>query len=696
MQCLIIFDHLNDVVYVKGNAKFDVYIRKQCIKDGLLREEDAFSWPGTMEYHNALMQFFSPIIASQRIMIGQFNSPYTGITCEDGTLMTFCQYLGYILVAIAEEKHVNESFLQRKLRTFCRLATFLCGPSFEILKTVPGESNDKHRLLGKLIDTWDFLYHHELPFLLEAQERLLTNADLNSLWVKLLQDVLEKVRGGIHNVSACHAFILIKTKLLALYSRNVGVISEGDILLLAVLASAYYPDLLPPSLRMESPSASESHHGSVHSSDSDQYFSPCSSPARTSTSADQFSFPSTDLYKDISSISIEEGTCDPAISQDNPIAQSEVAEGYVDITADFNCDLVFLLSSVSAMAPFLVHTIHITTGVALIIICMVNKHALSGSLASGIELLHDIQSQSCSLSAKAVIESLESNIRSITETVRKMKPLMHENSQFIKRLHSTWESAKKSGFCEFLRSKDAKHLPARLDRAVMELSSCLKEGFNKFCISWYQKDNEVNGSLIDSQAIVRFTLADYIDYLQVKAQRNISMATYYADFPGMVHFIFVDRIANQITVPSMDLGDGDTKDSSEKYQSVVWQKLYEMVHKAWSHLRMGHTSVVWRDDCFHYSYFIWFEDPMGNPHKPEQSCVSLEGFPLPGIICGNFFRQFTQACFPSHLDFIRCYELFCIHLTTVPPSLVNQQARRLTASIWEVSGAAQSPLDLLL
>lgn len=39
MQCIIIFDHLNDIVFVNGNAKFDTFIKKRCIKEGLLREE---------------------------------------------------------------------------------------------------------------------------------------------------------------------------------------------------------------------------------------------------------------------------------------------------------------------------------------------------------------------------------------------------------------------------------------------------------------------------------------------------------------------------------------------------------------------------------------------------------------------------------------------------------------------------------
>lgn len=53
--------------------------------------QDGATWQGTMDYHNILMQFFSPMVASQRIMSSQIKNPYTGIKCEDGTMLAFCE-----------------------------------------------------------------------------------------------------------------------------------------------------------------------------------------------------------------------------------------------------------------------------------------------------------------------------------------------------------------------------------------------------------------------------------------------------------------------------------------------------------------------------------------------------------------------------------------------------------------------------
>lgn len=38
---------------------------------------------------NIVVQLFSPLVTSQRIMATQFNNPYTSISCQDGTNVVF-------------------------------------------------------------------------------------------------------------------------------------------------------------------------------------------------------------------------------------------------------------------------------------------------------------------------------------------------------------------------------------------------------------------------------------------------------------------------------------------------------------------------------------------------------------------------------------------------------------------------------
>lgn len=38
---------------------------------------------------NIVVQLFSPLVTSQRIMATQFNNPYTSVSCQDGTTIVF-------------------------------------------------------------------------------------------------------------------------------------------------------------------------------------------------------------------------------------------------------------------------------------------------------------------------------------------------------------------------------------------------------------------------------------------------------------------------------------------------------------------------------------------------------------------------------------------------------------------------------
>lgn len=79
MECLLIFDHLNDIVFTKYNQKFVEHITEFAFKHKLIetREENATSID-----NNIIVQLFSPIITSHRIMNCQFGNSYTSIQCQ--------------------------------------------------------------------------------------------------------------------------------------------------------------------------------------------------------------------------------------------------------------------------------------------------------------------------------------------------------------------------------------------------------------------------------------------------------------------------------------------------------------------------------------------------------------------------------------------------------------------------------------
>lgn len=99
----------------------------------------------------------------------------------------------------------------------------------------------------------------------------------------------------------------------------------------------------------------------------------------------------------------------------------------------------------------------------------------------------------------------------------------------------------------------------------------------------------------------------------------------------------------------------------------------------------------------------------------------MKNFPIPGIICGDYYRsvllvlkylllydlcfmyytillirKLAETCFPKlSVNKIRIYELYCVHLGLATSSCVLEHSRRLAATIWEVTGVPNNPADIL-
>lgn len=68
-----------------------------------------------------------------------------------------------------------------------------------------------------------------------------------------------------------------------------------------------------------------------------------------------------------------------------------------------------------------------------------------------------------------------------------------------------------------------------------------------------------------------------------------------------------------------------------------------MVKMSRSYLQKGHMSLIWQDDVFFYSYFLWFEDSHGTQLKPKEipnsaSANAIKPHVVPGVIAGEFYQ----------------------------------------------------------
>ncbi|GBN12679.1 hypothetical protein AVEN_77236-1 [Araneus ventricosus] len=220
MKGVMIFDNLNDLVFSDVDVELSKHIQKLAMKDGLLEG----SFFGSIEQEmdkNIVMQLFSPLIASYKVMQAQFGNQYKYIESEDGILLVFDEILNYIAISICHKDEKLEA-VQKELSLFLIFVEMLFGPSLHMMKSdisVCCELCSRSDLVSLILDKWRVLSTEQQTYLVEAVERLIINPDITAMCINLLQQVLEKMRHNHKDGTYSHAFLLVDTKLVALYSR---------------------------------------------------------------------------------------------------------------------------------------------------------------------------------------------------------------------------------------------------------------------------------------------------------------------------------------------------------------------------------------------------------------------------------------------------------------------------------------------
>lgn len=128
--------------------------------------------------------------------------------------------------------------------------------------------------------------------------------------------------------------------------------------------------------------------------------------------------------------------------------------------------------------------------------------------------------------------------------------------------------------------------------------------------------------LLRFQEHVSGVLKDYIDFLHVKIHRNITMTAYLEMYPGLVHFIYVDRTSNLMVAPCLTPGtsgeSASPHDVTPGQPETLKQKVWNMHAHAQRRLAQGYTSFTIKAGDFRYAFYIWFESESGEKLVPKK------------------------------------------------------------------------------
>ena len=126
----------------------------------------------------------------------------------------------------------------------------------------------------------------------------------------------------------------------------------------------------------------------------------------------------------------------------------------------------------------------------------------------------------------------------------------------------------------------------------------------------------------------------YASYLLAKERTHGPILQSLPQFPGLVHYIFVDRTTNRVRAPTIryekkDRGKREARRrlitrtsplhgqtnrdpvATERMLTKLRRETQQLVHTAQEHLAQGFTSMLVRKHDFLYSYRLWVEDDEG-------------------------------------------------------------------------------------
>ncbi|KAM4607355.1 BLOC-3 complex member HPS1 isoform 1-T2 [Polymixia lowei] len=676
MKCLLIASESAEVLFHWTDPEFQQNIQEQY---GASQEEG--QRPPAFE--DSINTLFAPIIISCSTMVDRLGDSYACFTTENNHTYVLHQFDECLYIAVNGDGEEGEDDLRRKIYVMKKMIEVLFGmvtlSSYLLRKELrPQDTEQRTRLwkhLQSLLETYSHLRENDQSFLVEAVERLihptLCEQCIEFLERRLVQQLNSSVERAGEEV--LHAFILVHTKLLAFYSsRNASTLSTSDLLALIVMAQNMYPsnidtdDTGPEDVESTTGSGPEIFY-TPEPSPTDRNSSGSDRPERGCTPVFEFVDPDIQMAED-SLQTLEIAPPDPATP----------------------CRVFLEVSLKEGLYPMMPHSMYclpLWPGITLVLLTKIPNSTVAMSVYVFLEAfaklekrLSEGQEGSAATRGSPAIQDLRSKL---DKFIKALGPSDIQSSQ----LHNVWTEFKNRAFTRG-GSGFNRELISWCKSMKTQLCGVYRQCFITESSGGADAPQRLSPSLQErAQIMVQEKLMDWKDFLLVKSKRNITMVSYLEDFPGLIHFICVDRSTGQMIAPSLHITDRTTSELGKgPLAHFIKSKVWDLVSTTRRYLQKGYSTVTLRDGDFYFCYFLWFENETG--YKLEAVDLPMlpdDSAPI-GMLAWDYYRKLLRYYSKNHQgEVVKCYELLTVHLGVIPTEYILQHCRQLASKLWEPS-----------
>lgn len=435
--------------------------------------------------------------------------------------------------------------------------------------------------MSSLCDAWRELRKHEQSILTETVEQLSVNANLASSTLKILHDAADKLRtqSDFPNV---HVLVLVENKFLSLYSsKNAQDLNPADILLMILMCKVATGNEQNDNKSTDEDADILLTHLSTDETEPLNLNSKLANP----TSADI-----TRLFGD---------------SRD-----SSVSEGLYSLAEDGLYSQLVLLGPDQSKTANAIHIFELSQGINLVVIMEVTNLSISSGLYDcfyHLNVMNSLQLQRDIDELRPAFDHFDASMKKTVDGIRKNRAHVGNDVDMCqRRLQVKWEFVRRK-YVDLIKIRDSESI-LQIESNMSGFSETMRELFRLTCFNrnFLKNGNDV---ILTVSRLVKQKLNDFSDFLKVKALKNFTLGSrtsltinkYLEEFPGLVHFIYIDRMTHRLTAPTLDFTNPETL-------ALTTKKIWSMVDNSRTHLQEGHFSVMWKDTTFNYAYFLWFED----------------------------------------------------------------------------------------